>query len=165
MNHSSLKKSFKNQTLYDGFKTDPMNFFYIFWLYFFEYCVIISFFDRITQLRDAESSDYWPEKNMFTISQFIYQAGVLVSRSSLYCFKLKITGIITIILFAHFLAFFILCLWYQNVSIWIVFSLSLSVGIFGGWGYLFAFYRLMDNNLINDKNKEILINLLSITSI
>ena len=141
-----------------------MNLYWIFWLYFFEYCVISSFLDRITQLRDAENSDFWFEKNMFTISQFLYQAGVLIARSSLYCLKSKNTGIVAFILFLHFVLFFILCLCYYEISIWIVFALSLSVGVFGGWGYLFSFYRLMDSKLINEKNKEILVNYLAISA-
>ena len=104
------RESLNDQTIFEAFKSDPMNHVWIFWLYFFEYCVITSFLDRIAQLRDAESSDFWFEKNMFTISQFLYQAGVLIARSSLYCLKLKITGTIAAVLFAHFVLFFILCL-------------------------------------------------------
>ena len=88
----------------------------------------------------------------------------MIARSSLYCIKLKITGTITIILLVHAVVFFGLCLWYHTVSMWIIFLLSLSVGIFGGWGFLFSYYRLMDNKAVSAENREILINYLAISA-
>lgn len=143
---------------------DPLNLVWIFWLYFFEYWVITSFMDRLAQLRHADKSHNWFEKNMFTICQFLYQAGVLIARSSLYWVKSKMTGVITCILFAHFWIFFSFWLFYENVSRWIVFALSISLGIFGGWGYLFSYFRLMDNKKISEKNRELIINYLAISS-
>ena len=159
----TTEDNLENQTLYEGFKVDPMNYILFFLIFFFEYWVISSFLDRITQLRRSESSDFWFEKNMFTISQFIYQAGLLIARFSLYCCQTKKTEIITFLLFAISLFFFILCLWYYNISIWIVFVFTLFVGLLGGWGYLFTYYRLMDNKQINPKNKEILVNWLTLS--
>eukprot|EP00345_Euplotes_harpa_P014200 CAMPEP_0168350206 /NCGR_PEP_ID=MMETSP0213-20121227/20959_1 /TAXON_ID=151035 /ORGANISM="Euplotes harpa, Strain FSP1.4" /LENGTH=187 /DNA_ID=CAMNT_0008360465 /DNA_START=187 /DNA_END=750 /DNA_ORIENTATION=- len=142
------------QTVVGGFKTDPLNHVWIFWLYFFEYCVITGFFDRLAQLRKADESSDFFEKNLFTISQFLYQAGVLIARSSLYVLKSKATGVITVVLLAHFLA----------LSRWIIFILALSLGIFGGWGYLFSYFRCMDNTKVSEKNREVLINYLAISA-
>ena len=125
----TTEDNLENQTLYEGFKVDPMNYILFFLIFFFEYWVISSFLDRITQLRRSESSDFWFEKNMFTISQFIYQAGLLITRFSLYCCQTKKTEIITFLLFAISLFFFILCLWYYDISIWIIFVFTLFVGL------------------------------------
>lgn len=152
------------QTVWEGYKTDPLNHIWIFWLYFFEYCAITGFLDRLAQLRKSDESDYFFEKNFFTITQFLYQAGVLIARSSLSCFALKITGTITIILLSHFIVLFSLCLWYVEISRWIVFIISLSLGIFGGWGYLFSYYRLMDNKKVSEDNRENLVNYLAISA-
>ena len=121
--------------------------------------MITGFLDRIAQLRDneGESSNFF-EKNMFTICQFLYQSGVLIARSSLYCLKLKITGTITLSLFIHFSVFFLLCLFYYEITRWVIFGLSLTLGVFGGWGYLFSYFRLMDNTKIEEKNREVLVN-------
>mmetsp|Transcript_23547 Transcript_23547/g.27018 ORF Transcript_23547/g.27018 Transcript_23547/m.27018 type:complete len:198 (+) Transcript_23547:569-1162(+) len=152
------------QTVVGGFKTDPLNHVWIFWLYFFEYCVITGFFDRLAQLRKADESSDFFEKNLFTISQFLYQAGVLIARSSLYVLKSKATGAITVVLLAHFLAFFGFCLFCPSLSRWIIFILALSLGIFGGWGYLFSYFRCMDNTKVSEKNREVLINYLAISA-
>ena len=129
------------QTAVAALKTDPLNHFWIFWLYFFEYWVITGFLDRLAQLRNSEKSDIWLENNLFVITQFLYQLGVLIARSSLYCLKLKITEIITFVLFLHFWVFFSLWLFYVDVTRYIIFGLSLSLGIFGGWGFLFSYFR------------------------
>ena len=126
--------------------------------------VYSSLFDRLAQLRKSQDSDDFFEQNLFTISQFVYQSGVLIARSSLYWFRSKATGIINFILFLHFLAFFGFCLFYISINIWIIFSLSFTLGIFGGWGYLFSYYRLMDNEEITENNREILINYLAISA-
>ena len=105
-----IEQALERQTLFEALKIDPINFFWSFWLYFFEFCITASLIDRITQLRHAKDSNDMLEKNMFTICQFLYQVGILISRSSLSCCKLKITGTIATILFGHFTLFFILCI-------------------------------------------------------
>jgi hypothetical protein len=152
------------QTAFEGYKTDPLNHVWIFWLYFFEYCAITGFLDRLAQLRESDQSSDFFEKNLFTITQFLYQAGVLIARSSLPCLKLKITGTVSVIMLVHFAVLFSFCLWYVNVSRWIIFVISLSLGIFGGWGYLFSYYRLMDNKKVSENNREKLINYLAVSA-
>lgn len=89
------------QTMWEGYKIDPLNHVWVFFLYIFEYIIISGFFDRLSQLRTVEEHGFL-EKNLFTINQFLYQLGVLMARSSLYCFKTKSTGIIA---FASFILF------------------------------------------------------------
>ena len=156
--------SLQKQTAFEGYKTDPFNHIWIFWLYFFEYCAITGFLDRLAQLRESDQSDDFFEKNLFTITQFLYQAGVLVARSSLPCLKLKVTGTVSFIMLVHFCVLFAFCLWYVDVSRWIIFVISLSLGMFGGWGYLFSYYRLMDNKKVSESNREKLINYLAVSA-
>jgi hypothetical protein len=61
-----------------------------------------------------------------------------------------------------FLCFFLFCLAWKFVSIWLVFPLTFLCGIIGGWGYLWSLYRLMDNTAILPHNKEIMINVMMI---
>ena len=126
-------------------------------MYFFEYCVITGLLDRLAQLRKSEESTEFFEKNIFTITQFLYQAGVLIARSSLYCLKLKWTAVIALILLIHFCIFFALCLFYITVNKWIIWALSLSLGVFGGWGFLFSYFRCMDNKKIKSNHLVVLI--------
>mmetsp|Transcript_12624 Transcript_12624/g.14202 ORF Transcript_12624/g.14202 Transcript_12624/m.14202 type:complete len:147 (+) Transcript_12624:49-489(+) len=79
-----LLSDYKDQSLSEAYMIDPWNHVLIFLLYFFEYIVITSFFDRIAQLRGSFESDIFLERNLFTVSQFLYQFGVLIARSSLY---------------------------------------------------------------------------------
>lgn len=152
----------KEQSLVDAYKKDPYNHVWIFILYFFEYAIITGFFDRLAQLRHSHESPYFLEKNLFTVTQFLYQLGVLIARSSLYCFYTKKTGIITISLGVLFILFFYFCLFYVEVSRFIILFLALALGLLGGWGYLFSYFRLMDHSHITKDNKEKLINYLAV---
>ena len=62
-----IEQALERQTLFEGLKIDPINFFWCFWLYFFEFCITAGLIDRITQLRHAKDSSDLLEKNMFTI--------------------------------------------------------------------------------------------------
>ena len=77
-------ESLQKQTLSEAYAIDPWNHILIFLLYFFEYIIITGFFDRISQMRGSLQSDIYLERNLYTISQFLYQLGVLIARSSLY---------------------------------------------------------------------------------
>jgi battenin len=55
-------------------------------VYFLEYVIITCFADRATL--GHQSGDFW-HSNAFLILQFCYQFGVLISRSSLSCVKIK----------------------------------------------------------------------------
>ena len=90
-------ESIREQTLMEGYKKDPLNHLWIFALYFFEYSIITGFFDRLSQLRTVKEGGFL-EDNLFTVTQFLYQFGVLIARSSLYCIKSKMTGLMTMIL-------------------------------------------------------------------
>lgn len=110
--------------------------------------VISGFFDRISQAKTkaglVDPDDYF-SVNFFTISQFLYQAGVLIARSSMLIFSSKRAGLVCNVQMLLFFGFFIVSLWYIELNIWIIFPMALLCGILGGWGYLFAIYRTMDN--------------------
>ncbi|CAI2371898.1 unnamed protein product [Moneuplotes crassus] len=153
----------KEQTLWEGYKIDPLNHVWVFFFYIFEYTIITGFFDRLSQLRTVEDDGFF-EKNLFTINQFLYQFGVLIARSSLYCVKSKATGLMTILLFILFIAFFAFCLFYVNVNKFIILALATLVGLIGGWCYVFSYYRVMDNKKLTKINREKLINYLAVAA-
>mmetsp|Transcript_8098 Transcript_8098/g.7172 ORF Transcript_8098/g.7172 Transcript_8098/m.7172 type:complete len:94 (-) Transcript_8098:25-306(-) len=68
----------------------------------------------------------------------------------------------TMNIFFLFLIFFYFCLFYVNVSKFIILILALILGLVGGWGYVFSYYRIMDNRKITKKNREKLINYLAV---
>ena len=153
-----------NQSLKQAYMVDPWNHIWIFFVYVFEYLIITGLFDRLAQLRESHESKLFLEKNLFTITQFLYQAGVLLARSSLYFMKFKKTGLLVIILSIHFLVFFYFCLYDPFISKYVIFLLAFSVGIFGGWGYLFCYFRCLDNVLISSLNREKLINYMAVSA-
>jgi hypothetical protein len=161
-NSWNVAKNSQNQTAMQAYKTDPWNHVFIFLLYFFEWVTITSFFDRLAQLRGSFESDIFLERNFYTVCTFLYQFGVLIGRSNLYCFKTKATGLITAVMLVLTLILFYFCLFYVDVDRFVVFFLALLVGLFGGWGYVYSYYRVMDNNKVTRENKEILINYLAI---
>ena len=155
----------KDQTPREGFLKDVPNFVQIGILYFLEYSVITGYVDRISQLKEEQQDDVtYFEEHFFTICQFLYQVGVLVARSSLFCFRTKRTVLIAGAQGVVFFLFLAICLWWVSISVWICFALTLLCGVLGGWGYLFSVFRLLDNNKISSKNKEYLANWLMITA-
>ncbi|CAI2371529.1 unnamed protein product [Moneuplotes crassus] len=152
----------KNQTVWQAYWIDPWNHPLIFLLYFFEYIIITCFFDRLAQLRNSFESDVYLERNLYTVSQFLYQVGVLTARSTLYCYKSKATGKISIVMFILCIVYFGFALWYVDVDRYILLILALFTGLFGGWGYLFSYYRVLDDSRVTKENREILINYLAV---
>jgi hypothetical protein len=148
----------EQQTLFQGFKTDPYNHILCFLLFFFEYVIIVGFLDRLAQLRNAQDSDEFLEKNLFTVTQSLYQLGVVLARSTLFCYKSKATGKTTIVMLILFIVYFYFCLYNPFVDKFIVMILSLILGLFGGWGYVFSYYRVMGNVNASEVNREKLIN-------
>ena len=159
-----LLSEYNQQSLMDAYLIDPLNHILIFLLYFFEYIVITSFFDRITQLRGSDESNIYLERNLYTVSQFLYQFGVLAARSSMYWFKSKATGLIAVIMFVLFVIYFGFWIYFINVHRIVLLILALLTGIFGGWGYLFSYYRVMDNKKVTKENREKLINYLALSA-
>mmetsp|Transcript_32826 Transcript_32826/g.29122 ORF Transcript_32826/g.29122 Transcript_32826/m.29122 type:complete len:90 (+) Transcript_32826:931-1200(+) len=63
-----------------------------------------------------------------------------------------------------FVVYFSFCLYYVNVDRYILLILALLVGVFGGWGYLFSYFRVMDNKKVTKENREKLINYLALSA-
>jgi len=153
----------EQQTLFQAYMIDPFWHIWIFVLYFFEYVIITGLFDRLAQLRNGHNSPNYIESHLFVITQFVYQFGVLLSRSSLYLFGTKRTGLITVGMCIEFLLFFYFCLYYIGVSQAVILTLAFLSGVLGGWGYLFSYYRVMDNFMMTKTNREKLISYLAVS--
>eukprot|EP00388_Colpodella_angusta_P003421 GDKJ01012044.1.p1 GENE.GDKJ01012044.1~~GDKJ01012044.1.p1 ORF type:complete len:171 (+),score=0.49 GDKJ01012044.1:34-513(+) len=93
-------------------------------------------------------------KNSFVITQFCYQVGVLISRSSLACFRIRHVEILTALQFMNSIAWFIQAkLLYLGDSssesqelkfAFVLFVWMVFVGLLGGASYVNVFYNLLE---------------------
>ncbi|ORC85268.1 uncharacterized protein TM35_000361280 [Trypanosoma theileri] len=112
------------------------------------------------------SESFWL-KNSFVISQFCYQFGVLVSRSSLLCIRIRYVWIMTIIQFLNAIAWLIQAkIKYMSdpnnadrelkfafgLFAWMIF-----VGLMGGSSYVNVFYNILEETkrMQEDEEREI----------
>lgn len=125
-------------------------------VYFLEYCIITGFADRAT-LKYTNHSNFFKE-NAFIVIQFCYQIGVLMSRSSLKCFKVNQIWIITALQAFNF------CFWWLEaeflfLSMWGEFAVAIWVGCMGGMSYVNVAYLILNSKNISNDLKEATFNL------
>jgi battenin len=126
-------------------------------VYFFEYVASVAF--AIHAPSYVLNGGWWCDHG-YTVLQFCYQSGVLLSRSSLSFFRIKNIKIITITQGINFIG------WYLNAQyhylptgfqiVWMIW-----VGCMGGCMYVNVFANLVDDQTIKNSDRELSINLVA----
>ena len=127
-------------------------------VYFFEYVISVAFAIHAPSL--ATNGQWWCE-NGYTVLQFSYQSGVLLSRSSLYCVRITRVWTLTALQGINFV------LWWYNAShhifpAWAQIVWMVWVGMLGGAAYVNIFANIVDDKVIPDKDKELSINIVAL---
>jgi hypothetical protein len=126
-------------------------------IYFFEYTVLTCFADVFTKRKRAavEGEPNFLEQNSYIILTVCYQFGVLISRGSLDCFKVKKLWILIITQIINFV------LWFLNVYFWVVthyaaaFAHIALVGMMGGTLYVNVLYSIVSSKSLDFNDKEL----------
>lgn len=112
---------------------------------------------RVTRLRCPPVSD--------AILAFCYQFGVLISRSSLSCYRVKRIHFLTILQAVNF-AFWIVqdktLFLGGNQLVWVQFVWMVWVGLMGGAGYVQTFALLREDASIPKDDRELAVNIVAI---
>lgn len=100
-----------------------------------------------------ESKSFWI-KNAFVLTQFCYQFGVLISRSSLVCVRIRQVWILTVIQVINAVAWFVEAKVHfledpddekrQLTFTFILFAWMVFVGLLGGASYVNVFYNILE---------------------
>ena len=127
-------------------------------VYFFEYVVSVAFAIHAPSL--AENGQWWCA-NGYTVLQFCYQSGVLLSRSSLYCVRITRVWVLTVLQGVNF------AFWWYNANhhilpAWAQIVWMFWVGMLGGAAYVNIFANIVDDKVIPDKDKELSINVVAL---
>lgn len=130
-------------------------------VYFLEYGIISGFADPATDQWTVDPNTKSLHHNAFVLLNFCYQLGVVISRTSLVCFKIKQIWVVTVLQFINY----ILWAWigyYKLVPIGWYFPLMVWVGLMGGASYVNVIYQTLETDQVEKKDKEIALNILSI---
>lgn len=100
------------------------------------------------------------EQNAYVILMFIYQVGVFISRSSLFCFRINKVGILTFFQFVNFVLYATIAKW-KWLQIEFQFILMFWIGLMGGCSYVNCFYLLIQNKKLPISQKEVAVNLVT----
>lgn len=127
-------------------------------VYFFEYVISVAF--AIHAPSFARNGQWWCG-NGYTILQFCYQSGVLLSRSSLYILRIQKVWILTVLQAINFVFW-----WYNAASHFLPAGLQAVwmfwVGMLGGASYVNIFANIVDDKKIPDRDKELSINIVAL---
>ena len=126
-------------------------------VYFFEYVISVAF---AIHAPSFELNGQWWCGNGYTVLQFCYQSGVLMSRSSLSFLRVKRIGVITSLQGLNFIGWFLNAK-YHFLPIWMQTIFMVWVGCMGGAMYVNVFANLVDTKTIKDKDRELSINLVA----
>lgn len=126
-------------------------------IYFFEYTILTCFADVYTKRKRINAGDdlNFLEQNSFIILTVCYQFGVLVSRGSLDCFKVKKLWILIIVQVLNFV------LWFLNVYFFVVTHYAIAfihiaiVGMMGGTLYVNVLYSIVSSKTLDFNDKEL----------
>ncbi|KAM6957277.1 battenin [Aplochiton taeniatus] len=100
---------------------------------------------------------YFPKSNLSHAEQYrwyqtLYQVGVLVSRSSLWCVKIRKLWALSLLQCVN-AVFLLLAVYYQFLpSVWLVFGIVLYEGLLGGAAYVNTFYYISKET--GDRHRE-----------
>ncbi|KAK2943661.1 putative CLN3 protein [Blattamonas nauphoetae] len=140
----------------------------IFWLSF--QLMLVYFFEYVVQVGAAhcafpkkvreESTNFWI-KNAFTCINLCYQIGVVISRSSLGCIKIKRVWIMTLLQGLNFVLWMFVAGFQFVKGYWIfaLFAHTIFVGLMGGGMYVNTFYLIMQKKDATGDDKELASNM------
>ena len=126
-------------------------------VYFFEYVVSVAFAIHAPSFK--VNNGWWCDHG-YTVLQFCYQSGVLLSRSSLSFFRIKNIKIITMLQGLNFIGWY-LNAQYHFLSIGMQVAWMFWVGCMGGAMYVNVFANLVDDETIHGNDRELSINLVA----
>lgn len=94
----------------------------------------------------------------------MYQIGVTLSRSSMYCFKIDKWQVLTGIQAANFAGWFVLAA-LTNGQVYAEFGWMVFVGLIGGCSYVNIYYFTLElNNQLSNEEKELAVNLIILST-
>ena len=133
-------------------------------VYFLEYVCIVGFAAASNPSKGPNGSDDWWYDNAYEILSFCYQAGVLVSRSSISFVQIRRIEWLTIAQTVNFFVWFAQAYWHF-IPLPLQFVLMVWVGLMGGGMYVNVFYLLQRSDgggvQVEKEDKELAINLVA----
>lgn len=119
-------------------------------VYFYQYTIQDGFADRCLDYEDTIKYPY-----MFSLLSLCYQSGLFFARSSLGCFKFPKIGVISMIMTALFIIWFVNC-YFTFLPMYMCCLLMVTVGYVGGISYVNGFHLIMSSDLNSPREKEII---------
>ena len=130
-------------------------------VYFLEYVCIVGYASVSNPRND--DGDWWYD-NAYEILNFCYQAGVLVSRSSISFVQIRRIECLSLFQTVNFCVWFAQAYWHF-MPLWLQFVLMVWVGLMGGGMYVNVFYLLTRSDgggvAVEKADRELAINLVS----
>jgi len=142
-------------------KVLPKAFFLIinlFSVYFFEYCIISCFADRMyLKLKDKypDEKDTLQIKQFYTILNNSYQIGVFLSRSSLQYVQIKKVWILSALQFINFVVMFLNTKFMVIESLFILCPFYFWIGLMGGGSFVNVMKNILDLDTLDSKERDI----------
>ena len=157
----SINKELNKQNLKIGFCFAKRYLLNLFFIFFFEYLIIIGFCERISRRKfEIFINDFYFRKFIYESFMLCYQIGVFISRSSLSLIKnLTYVEIFPIFQFLN------LCFWifeyyyFLTDNYYLLFCHLIFIGLCAGSCYILSFYLLIGDENIEKEFKELCINI------
>ena len=131
----------------------------LFTVYFFEYCIIGCFADRmaIRAQNRHPNNDAFIYKDYFVILNYCYQVGVFCSRSSLSFFSIKrqYIWVLTALQLINWLYFFANTQWFFMPSLYVNCPIMIWVGFMGGAAYVNVMHNLLELPSLKKTEREV----------
>ena len=134
--------------------------FNLFMVYFAEYVVSVGCAAKANPA-SFDTSSSWFERNAYAVLAFCYQIGVMCSRSSLSIIRVRRFGLLTVLQLIN-LVLWLLQAGYHVVGVWVQFAAMIYVGLIGGAMYVNVFAELVEDPKIEERDRELCINIASI---
>jgi battenin len=128
-------------------------------VFFFEYLILVGL---ASQADPRASGSGWWYDNAYEVLSFCYQAGVLVSRSSLAVVQVPRSRLHWITLLqAVNAAIWLVQAWRGLMPLWLQFAHMVCVGLLGGGMYVNVFFLLRKDSRLRESDRELAINLVT----
>lgn len=112
-------------------------------VFYFEYAILTSFADVLNRQSKLPDNPTFFQVHAYQILSFLYQLGVVLSRSSLYLFDIKRWGVLTILQMLNFAGWFAFA--FFTLEVFVQFAWMLFVGLIGGFSYVNIYYDVLEN--------------------
>ena len=120
-------------------------------VYFFEYCIITCFADRMqVRLQTLDSST----SQFFIILNWCYQVGVFISRSSLHYFKIDNVQILCLIQLVNWVLIFLNTQFLVCSSLAVLGPMFVWTGLMGGSCYVNVMHNLLKDESLEESEKQ-----------